>query len=167
MAYNSAMRITQKRLHQLFDYDADRGVLLYKTARGRMRVGDVAGWTEHKGYIRVIADGITYSVHRLIWFYVKGRWPINQLDHRDLTKSNNRIGNLREATNSQNKCNQYVRKDSQTRIRGVTEDKRTGRFRAYISIDQERRWLGFFATKIEAQSARVAALHLHGEFARE
>lgn len=162
--------LTAERVRYLFDYEGETGLLRRRvTLCGRALAGRVVGTrsSKKKKYLRVGVDGQLYAVHRIIWLWFYGKWPKNLLDHRDLDETNNRIRNLREATNSQNKCNGKVRSDSQTGIRGVTEDKRTGRFRAHIAIMGNRKWLGFFGTKTEAAAARRDALHLHGEFARE
>lgn len=160
--------ISHEELKAMFAYDAETGILSRRTYRcGRAVIGAQVGWKDAKGYLRVRIGDRTYAVHRLAWFYVTGEWPKNQIDHHDLDKANNRFLNLRDATNAQNKCNQNVRADSETGIKGVSQDKRTGRYRAYIGIDGKRRSLGFFASKEEAAEARRTGQHHHGEFYRE
>jgi HNH endonuclease/AP2 domain len=160
--------LTQERLKELFDYDPVAGQLIWKFSIGLAKAGDEFGTTKDwKGYLRNGIDGEYYFVHRVVWLYHYGSWPTVQIDHINGIKDDNRIENLREATPSQNKCNTPVRRDSASRIKGVHQDKRTGRWRAYINVDGKRVHLGFFATKAEAAEKRLKASHLHGEFARE
>jgi hypothetical protein len=48
---------------------------------------------------------LKYSAHRLAWFYVHGKWPQSGIDHRNGDIGDNRIENLREATQAQNCAN--------------------------------------------------------------
>lgn len=160
--------ITQERLKELFDYDPATGYLIRKLYLcGRALPGARLGTRDRKGYLRNRVDGRHYFVHRLVWLYHYGVWPANQIDHINHIKDDNRIENLREATNSQNTCNRNVRSNSETGIKGVTQDKRTGRWRAHIGLNGKRIWLGYFSTKEEAAECRKHAAALHGEFARD
>ena len=160
--------ITQSRLHELVRYDPETGNLIHRvTLCGRAIEGHIFGTTrDRKGYLRNTIDGETYFIHRLVWLFHYGEFPSNQIDHINRIKHDNRIENLRVATNSQNKCNSIVRKDSKSGIKGVTQDKRTGRWRAYIAFNGKRIWLGYFATPEEAKKERIKANAIHGEFAR-
>ena len=164
--------MTKERLLEMFEHDARRGVLIWKAKPNRkIIIGTIAGsLNKTTGYIQVRIDGVVYSLHRLIWLYVHGTWPRDEIDHIDLNKTNNRIENLREATSSNNKCNQTVRSDSMSRVRGIYEDKRriARRFRPHVAINGKRHWLGSFASKEEAAAVRRASVvKYHGDFARE
>jgi hypothetical protein len=162
--------LTHKRLRQVLSYDPSTGVFTRLIDRGSYRAGEVAGGFDGgKGYWRIGIDGQAYAGHRLAWFYVYGWWPTTQIDHRDTDKANNRWRNLREATNAQNKMNSPVRVDSQSGCKGVTWDgnmKRKKRWRAHITVNGQKRWLGYHRTKAEAIRARIEANVLHGEFGR-
>jgi hypothetical protein len=81
------------------------------------------------------------------------------VDHKSGDGLDNRRGNLRQATTAQNAINKRVSKNSETGFKGVTLNKKTGRFYARISIGGRTRHLGAFAT------AESAALR-HDEMAR-
>ena len=88
-----------------------------------------------------------------------------QIDHRDGDGLNNRRCNLREATNSQNTCNQGLRRTNVSGFKGVYKHKR--KWRADITLDGQRRFLGLFATPEAAHAAYCkASAELHGEFGR-
>ncbi len=74
--------------------------------------------------------------------------------------------NLRVCTNSQNSMNQLKSRDNTSGYKGVYLCKRTGKWRASITVQYKVKRLGRFATPEDASAAyRAAALNLHGEFA--
>ena len=157
-----------ERLYELFNYNTETGVLtrLVRTSN-RNRAGDIAGWLDAQGYRRVKFDGKTYQVHRLVWFYVHGTWPTDQLDHINGVKGDNRITNLREATNSQNQQNQRKpHSRNKNGYLGVTYRKRLDKWQARIKINGTQRHLGLFSTPEYANEAYLQAkreLHPFGE----
>jgi len=162
------LKITQEYLRRNFRYDESTGELTRTVHTGGAGVPNVAiGTRDAKGHLRANIGGRGEFVHRLIWLYVTGEWPKQQIDHVNGIGDDNRWANLREATPTQNKCNQPVRRDSASGLKGVHQDRITGRWRAYISVDRKRINLGFFATKEEAHAARLRASCMHGDFARE
>ena len=111
-------------------------------------------------------DGHSFRAHRLAWLYVHGRWPAEQIDHIDQNTSNNRLNNLREATASQNKANKSPRRNNLLGVRGVSREKGGRKFRAAITKDGHRLYLGAFGTVKAASAAyQKAANKLFGEFA--
>jgi hypothetical protein len=103
--------LTQARLHELFELHPDGHLIRRVTLspRGRARVGDqVRGWLTGDGYRTVRVDGKCYLLHRVIFLYTHGYLPdglYRTVDHEDRDKSNNRPGNLRDVTKSQNNMN--------------------------------------------------------------
>jgi hypothetical protein len=95
---------------------------------------------------------------------VHGVWPKNDIDHRDLNRTNNAIANLREGTRSQNMANTRARGNYG---KGVWLHKSSGLFAASIRAGGVKRHLGYFKTPEAAHAAYCqAALVLNGEFAR-
>jgi hypothetical protein len=150
-------------LRNQLDYDSETGIFRWNAPRPKVIVGSIAGTTTEKGGIRIGLDGKYYHAHRLAWFHYYGVWPNKQIDHRNLNKSDNRIENLREATNGQNCANR--RSFGASGIKGVREH--SGKWHAQITFNKRCRSLGYYNTPEEARSAYAeAASRLHGEFAR-
>src|SRR5687768_770720 len=114
--------LTAEKLRELMDYNPDTGVFLYRKRRGRRSAGLEAG-SIVKGY-RLISLGKQYSAHRLAWLYVYGEWPAGDLDHINCVRDDNRIANLREATDSQNNANRTLAPKNSSGFKGVCWNKR-------------------------------------------
>lgn len=97
--------ISRERLKELFSYDPETGVFLHLVGNRRIKRGASAVGITSRGYARVYILGRSYCAHRLAWLYVYGRWPLEELDHIDRNKLNNRIDNLREVTHYENILN--------------------------------------------------------------
>jgi hypothetical protein len=90
-----------------------------------------------------------------------------KIDHIDSDGLNNRRANLREATTSQNNHNQRIRGDNTSGFKGVSWDKRCGKWRADIRLDGKNRFLGYHATlEAAAEAYAAASADLHGQFGR-
>lgn len=155
-------------LNRVLALDVETGVL---TRRWRDDVplwinirfaGALAGTAGANGYIYVSIDAKKYLAHRVIWKMVYGE-EVEEIDHKDRDRKNNRPKNLRAATRTQNRAN-AKRKGSLPR--GVTLLP-SGRFRAAISMARKNVHLGCFDTQTEAHTAyAIAARTRHGEFSR-
>ena len=58
---------------------------------------------------RDIRERQSIAAHRLVWFYIHGKWPEMELDHINNNKRDNRIENLREVTRGENMIEPNVR----------------------------------------------------------
>lgn len=150
----------------ILSYCPDTGVFTWAKPRPRIVVGRVAG-AIHKssGYITMEIDGKHFAAHRLAWFYVHGVMPSEQIDHINRDKTDNRISNLREATNGQNRSNTIS--SSKHGLKGVSYKKwlKEKPWEARITFNKKVRSLGCYATKEEAHEAYcMEAKRLHGEF---
>ena len=155
---------SQARLRELFTYEPHTGALVRRVTQRRWKAGTVIGHTGGNGYQSVEVDGNRYYTHRLIWMYVHGEDPGDlQVDHKDLNRLNNRIENLRLATNQQNQINVGRHKDRTNDLPKCVYLLPSGKYQAKIN----NRHIGCFDIVEEAQAAYVeAAETLHGSFAR-
>jgi hypothetical protein len=111
--------------------------------------------------------GGRYLVHRIVWLYVYGEWPEHEVDHEDVDPSNNRIGNLRAATSSQNKMNRRKQSNNSSGVKGVHFNKEKKLWQASICVERNQIHLGYFKSKDDAAAKyKEAAEILHGEFAK-
>ena len=160
--------ITQARLKELLDYDPSTGVFVWKVNRGGTAyAGSVAGRTNTDGYIEISVDGVRHGAHRLAWLYVQNKWPRKEMDHINLAKNDNRIGNLREATRAENTRNIGLPNRNTSGFKGVSLKKATGRWTASIRYNGVQQHLGTFARREDAAAAYVgASARLHKDFGR-
>lgn len=144
---------TPSRLRELLDYDPGTGLVVSrKTGR---TIGAPAGIG---GRLQVQVDGINVYVHRMAWAYVHDQWPEQQIDHINGDPVDNRIANLRLATNAENTQNKSrPRRDNVSGLLGVGFDKRTNRWRARIMCAGKSHHLGFYGTAEEAHAAYLRA----------
>lgn len=161
-------RPSYNRLHELFSYDANTGLLTRKVTMGCRAAGDIVSCLEAKGYLRVNVDGYRYKVHQVVWFINYGQWPASQIDHRDRNPSNNRIDNLRLATNQENGANRGKNRNNTSGAKGICLLAASGKWSAGIKINYVRHHLGEFKSKQQAINAyATAARKAFGEFYSE
>ena len=159
--------ITHEELKEILHYNPDTGNFIWKRrASHRIKVGDIAGHErKSNGYIVIGIKGILYRAHRLAWLFMESKWPEGQIDHINSITNDNRWCNLREATPSQNKQNEGIRKDNISGYRGVSYYKRIKKWRARITANGKERWLGYYDNIEDAIKARKKAeLKYFGEF---
>jgi len=158
--------LTLERLKHLLILDESLNLFRGRFTRGGRPAGEIAGHQRGDGYWIVCLDRKKYAVHRLIWFWHHGTWPV-ELDHDDLDRGANAMNNLREATRTLNNANHPCRRDSRLGVKGVFQNKGCDRFYARISCSGQRYSLGGFATREEANEAYFRkAKELFGDFAR-
>lgn len=140
----------------------------YQATWNKRYAGTLAGSPVDDGHLRVMLTlcGARRFLlaHRIIWALHHGEWPRCQIDHKDRDPSNNRMGNLRYATHSQNGQNRGPSKHNTSGYKGVSRNR--GRWMASIRIGGRKVNLGRFDDPAEAHNAYVAAAKQHhGEFA--
>jgi hypothetical protein len=159
-------RISHERLLELVHYDPETGLMKWlKPTSNRVKIGQRAGSLSGNGYWQIKLDGVVYSFHRVVWFYVTGVWPDRWIDHEDGDTGDNRFAKLRLSTISQNSGNAKRHADNSTGLKGV--ERKRDRFASSIMCGGVKHWLGVFDTPEQAHAAYVAASQkLFGDFAR-
>jgi len=134
--------LTQEEAVRLFEY---RDGSLYRkvTTNYNAKAGDLVGVVQKHGYLRVRACSKQYLVHRLIFLIHHGYMP-ETLDHIDGDPTNNRIENLREATQQQNCYNRRVRKDNKAGTTNVYWKKQIQKWCVNLSINGKNKHFGYF-----------------------
>lgn len=160
------MELTQARVRELFDY-RDDGVLVRRTKQSiRTEIGQVIGTICATGYLVAHVDKKLYKVHRLIFLWHHGYLP-PIVDHSDMDPLNNKIGNLRDASKSQNMANRREQSNNTSGFKGIWFHKQSGKWGASIKVKGKKIHLGLYLTELEAHAAyEKAARAYFGEFAR-
>ena len=109
------------RMKKNYTYDAKSGRLtssrLGRAIRGAKR--------DKKGYLyvncKIDKRSIHVALHHAVWAVCKGRWPKQQIDHINGNKQDNRIENLREVSDGENKMNMVYpwKPNARTELPGV------------------------------------------------
>ena len=147
-------------LRELFDYNPVTGIITRLKVRQGCRVDKPVGTLDKEGYLRVSItwNNTTrvYYTHRLSWCLHHGEDPVGTgIDHINRTRTDNRIENLRLATQQENNLNRTAY--------GRVKEKyiltyRKDRYRVYINNVH----VGVRKTLEEAINLRDEYLASHG-----
>jgi hypothetical protein len=162
-------------LRECFDYDPQIGVLTWRS-RPREHFADERAhgtWnTRFAGkpaFTALTAQGYPLGVltfggrrraflaHRVIWALMTGAWPIDQIDHINGVRDDNRWSNLRAATNAENAQNMRISARNTSGFIGVSWDSNRRKWAAEITVDYRRRHLGRHRTREAAHAAYLRA----------
>lgn len=105
------------------------------------------------------------KVHRLVAeAFITKEGERNYVDHLDCNKLNNHASNLRWVTKHENNQNLKANREGKTSSRfvGVTWAKDNSLWKAQIKIDKKNKYLGQFASELEAGEAYDLALEAVG-----
>jgi len=145
-------------------YDPETGVFTRRRAvgrHGRHKAGTVARPRTSHGYTVIRIGGALHGAHRLAWFYVHGEWP-EVIDHINGDRSDNRIANLRNVTQSENMQNlKKAPASSKSGLLGAHRFGRSKKWTARIRIGGVSVRLGSYDTAEEAHASYMAAKAQH------
>jgi hypothetical protein len=166
---------SQEVLRQLLDYNPETGALTWKVRDlhwfsdgSQTRQHNAAIWNGKNagraalvtalptGHLYGGIGGTKYLAHRVIWKMVYGVDPIG-IDHIDGNPANNRIKNLRQASQLVNGKNAKTSKRNTSGVMGVEWRSDRNKWVARITVDYRSRHLGCFDTFDAALAARKQA----------
>jgi hypothetical protein len=159
-----------------YKYDGKTGLISLRLPAQPFHVGHVIEAKTQFGHIMIdVVDPDTGKLrgilgHRIAWMMTYGDWPSGYLDHINGDPSDNRLCNLRVVTMHQNHMNRGTNKNNTSGAKGVHYEKNGRGFkhwRAYITLNRKRKYVGRFHTFAEACEARkVAEQKYYGQYAR-
>lgn len=144
---------------EMFKGGAFRGGAEAKAKTWNIRYADKEAFTSKQncGYVQGGILGRGYLAHRVAWLLVTGAWPIDQIDHINSDRTDNRISNLREVSNLENSKNMSLSKSNKSGVCGVCWNKGQGKWQANIRINGINHNLGLFESFDLAVAARKEA----------
>lgn len=146
--------IDHEVLKSALHYSPETGIFTWlKKPNKRIPAGAIAGSKDVNGYWAIRLDGRLYLAHRLAWFYVHGKWPLEFIDHINRIRDDNRIQNLREAGYAENVQNTLVRSNNKVGLKGVSWNKRNKCWQAKIVHQGVQHYLGGYADPQQASMA--------------
>lgn len=151
--------ITAERLRELLHYDPETGIFTRRIPSGgrnwkKFPAGSRVGSLTKLGYVEAGVDGESYLLHRLAILYTMSRWPLDQVDHINGKRADNRWSNLREVDNTTNIENRWrPNKNNRSGFLGVHFE--SGKWVAQITVMRECIFIGRFGTPEEAHAAYI------------
>jgi HNH endonuclease len=148
-------------------YNSETGTVIKNS---KSLIPDDEGYTVVNVKLPTI-DGIVRHyptrLHQIVWFLATEYWSEEFIDHIDRDPTNNKITNLRLATNGQNMANAGKRNNKPHKLtsnyKGVS--KVNTRWRATIGYQGKTMHLGYFDTpEIAAEAYNNKAKELFGEY---
>ena len=109
------------------------------------------------GYVQGGILGRGYLAHRVAWLLTTGSWPSNQIDHINGDRTDNRIANLREVSNTGNARNMSISVRNKSGVPGVFWDAKRSKWVANIGENSRTKHLGSFDDFNLAVEAREIA----------
>lgn len=94
------------------------------------------------------------SIHYLVASHFLPNWNnYKEVDHQNRIKTDNRVINLRWCSRSDNLKNKHKKLGCSSKYKGVSLDKRRGKWVAEIVIYKKKKFIGYFETEENAFEA--------------
>ena len=164
--------LTQERLKELLTYNPITGVFTWKPRKGEKSfntrlAGREAGSVQNRGNgrkgvrIKIRVNNKFHFAHRLVWLYVYGKFPDNEIDHINGNPLDNRLCNLRDVDRALNCRNLTIRTHNKSGLHGVWFSKKSGRYVVRIGDNHPTRkgskFIGSYLNFFDACCARKSA----------
>ena len=150
-------QVSYELVRELFDYNPETGALTWKKLshkKSNRIVGTEIRACHDRGYRMVTVGKKRFYAHRVIWLWMTGSWPTEQVDHENGRTGDNRWCNLREALPVEQNQNFKIDVRNTSGWPGVR--LRGRRWHVRINASRVSYCLGTFATFEEAVAAREA-----------
>ena len=164
-------RTEQELKNIAFSWEMRDGSLVWKRpTKSRKQIGDPVGLTTTKSghqncYLSLSGKLVGYSVGQIAWFLYMGKWPDEEVDHKDCNPQNNLFENLRLSTRSE-QCRNRISGKSGRPNKGVYKRNYGNKWSAQIWVDGVCKNLGTYDSEDEAVEIRQLATEMmHGTFA--
>lgn len=157
------MELTQDKVKELFEYRD--GALFWKVSTNNLiTVGQMAGTAVNDaGYQMVGIGGKIHRLHRIIFLYHHGYLP-NKIDHIDGNRANNKIENLRPATNEENSRNTKISKRNKSGVKGVCWANHVNKWMVQVRRGNSNKYLGLYD---DLELAELVAIEARNKFHKE
>jgi len=153
-----------------FTVDAEKGIVYN-------RLGKEVGHVNSSGYkvlwLTIDGKNINFLYHHIVWLLHYGFWsnPNKQLDHENVNKLDNRIENLREGTDNENKWNKTIPKTNTSGYKNIYTVFRHNNKNEYYRVQFRSEGIQKNFNKKDPNALQKAiefrdqkGLELHGEF---
>jgi hypothetical protein len=132
-----------------YTYDPETGIIYNKFNK------IVKNKLPKKGYIR-IESNIHLLAHHFAWYCVYNEC-VEEIDHINGIRDDNRICNLRSVTKQQNQWNRLTAK-------GYSWNIKEQKWKSRITLNNKEIHLGYFNTEEEARNAYLQAKEIYHKF---
>ena len=154
---------TQEQLRKLHDYNPDTGIYYSK-----LHKKPIGSPTRKRCGLRTRVNKIEYRLHRLIWVWMTGDDPGNDvIDHINGDPFDNRWSNLRRCTRGENQMNRKCNSNNASGYKGVSWAADTQKWQVSIGYKGVVYYLGQYETADEAHDVYLEeAEKCFGEYMR-
>lgn len=168
MSSTNSRELTQAILKEYLHYCPITGNftrLKLHNKPGGLKIGDLAGSNNGRGYLKINLLGSRYYAHRLAFLYMEGEIP-ELIDHINRDKSDNSWANLRKATKEQNLYNRPVDKRNTTGVKNVRWSTRYSAYEVTFTVNRKSVFLGRYKDlEVASKIAKEFRQAIHKDFA--
>lgn len=152
--------VMAERVRFMFNYNPATGDLTWRNPlANNLHAGQVAGTVQANGRRYIKIDGDFHLAHRIVWLFVYGNLPDENITAKNGDYTDIRLDNLARQSFSET-ASKGRRRTNTSGLKGVSWDKTKKKWQATITKDYKQHHLGRFDTKEDAAAAYEAASRL-------